>query len=114
MLHKDLLQLVFQELDHGHDMLNFSEISHRCNQIFHQEIKVSSSVHMSSTRKYMTNRHQQYHGISKAWHWNGLLWYDMNLCHNQRHGISRVWLSNESIVCHKKYYHGRQIEKLNN
>jgi len=107
LLTKDLLQLVFLELDHGYDMLNFSEISHKSNQIFHQQIKI---IYRPATKykyqmEYMENNHHQKHGISRGWHNNGKSWYKHNYVQDQKHGISRGWDSDGQLWYEKNYYH---------
>jgi len=130
-LHKDILQLVFLELDHGHDMLTFSELNHRCHQIFKQQIKIEKNE-----RIMVMKTHQgQWHGISRVWHQNGQLWVESNYMHDRRHGICRGWYKNGQL-CYElnylqgqkhgirrewypngkldyeaNYYHGTQIEK---
>jgi len=113
LLPKDLLQLIFLELDHGHDMLNFSELSRRCQQIFHQQIKVTHKPESESKyeRKYMKNNHHQKHGIYRWWDGNGYLIYEENYCQDQIHGICREWWRKNGEFMYEDYYlHGRKIE----
>jgi len=131
MYHKDLLNLVFLELENGHDMINFSEISRKCNQIFHQQIKIITY----QTQKFLENIQGQAHGISRGWYsdgqlryeenyiqgqsygicrgWydNGQLWYEHNYFHNKLHGIQRAWYKNGKLQYKYTFVHGKQIEK---
>jgi len=135
-LHRDILQLIFLELEHGRDMLNFSEVSRRCQQFFQQQIKI---IHKPATwrqyeRKYMKNNHNrehgirrgwyngkltfennyldgQLHGISRGWYSNGQLSYEENFYQDQPHGICRGWYPNGQLVHEYNYVHGQKIEK---
>jgi len=109
MHHKDLLQLVFLELDHGHDMINFSELNRKSQQIFHQQIKVSHKPEneFEYERKYMKNNHNQRHGLYYSWHFNGQLAYEHNHYQDRLHGISRGWYSNGQLGHEHNYIQGR-------
>jgi len=93
MQHKDLLNLVFHEFEDGHDMINFGEISRRCNQIFHQNIKIDMTDYSS---KFMKNNQGQKHGICRQWT-NGRLHFEDNYCHHKLHGITRAWYKNGQL-----------------
>jgi len=110
MYHKDLLNLVFLKLENGHDMINFSEINRKCNQIFHQQIKIMTTY---ANEKIMTNvhNHNHKHGICRWWHKNGQLWSEDNYLHGKQHGIQRAWYKNGELIYTKNYYHGKKIEK---
>jgi len=105
MLIKDLLQLVFLELEHGHDMINFSEINRKSHQIFHQEIKVKKSGCEDIS---MLNKHGQLHGISRVWDENGQLWWEQNYMHGQLHGIYRRWHQNGQLGYEDNYSQGHK------
>jgi len=94
MNHKDLLGVIFLEIENGHDMINFSEISRRCHQIFHQYIKIEDREYW----KQMKNIHGQLHGICRGWHTNGQLQYEWNYLHGQKHGILRGWYQNGQLM----------------
>jgi len=109
MLLKDILQLIFLEFDQGHDMLNFSEISRRCQRVFHEQIKIvhtpESSTHHEM--KYMKNRQGQRHGLVRWWHSTGQLGYSANYFHGQTHGLAREWLPNGTVIYTVSYHHGQ-------
>jgi len=111
-LHKDLLQLVFLELDHGLDMLDFSELSHRCYQIFQQQIKIINKpeTEYNYAMKYMENNcfHGQLHGISREWHKNGQLVHEHNYYQDQKHGVCRGWYYNGTFRYEHNYAQGRK------
>jgi len=103
MLHKDLLNLVFLEFENGHDMINFSELNHKCNQIFRQQIKIEDDLDI----KLMYNNQGQKHGIARTWYptyLTGQLWYEENYVRGQRHGISRGWYESGKLEYKHNYY----------
>jgi len=107
-LHKDLLQLIFLEFDHGHDMLNFSELNRRSQQIFHQQIKV---IHKPKTtynheRKYMQNNHGCGHGISRRWYSSGQLSNEGHKYKGLSHGVCRSWYENGQLFDEINWIHG--------
>jgi len=104
MYHKDLLNLVFLELENGHDMINFNEINRKCNQIFHQQIKITITRHGD---KFMKNIQGQKHGIRRGWDENGELWYEYNYYQGQRHGIHYEWYSNGQLQYENNYHYGK-------
>jgi len=140
MLPKDLLGVVFLEFDHGLDMINFSEISSRCYQVFHQilEVVVKKPSLFYDRNVYTRLRStQQIHGLDLEWekgiltgktnyvrhhkHGRQLTWHmsryvplylmhDLNWFHGVRHGRSRSWNSSEIEYDHMFHY-GKQIEK---
>jgi len=103
-LHKDLLQLVFPELEHGHDMLNFSELNHRCHQIFKQQIKIEKNERIMVMRKHQGQKH----GIYRVWHQNGQLMHERNYMHDCRHGIGRGWWSNGQLRYEFNYHRDKE------
>jgi len=114
MNHKDLLGAVFLEIENGHDMLNFSEISRRCYQIFHRHIKIiHTQVHAPFVIKYsyMINHQVQRHGINRWWYSNEKLMYETNWYRNQYHGIRRGWYSDGRFEYEDNYHYGKKIEK---
>jgi len=109
-LHKDLLQLVFLELDHGLDMLDFSELNRKSNQIFRQQIKIIHKPETDSEyeRKWMENNHHQKHGIYRKWYLNEQLYCERNYHQGKRHGILRAWNENGKIWYKDSYYQGQR------
>jgi len=113
---KDVLHLIFQKFENGHDMLNFSEISRGCNKVFHHNIEIVSKPEDSDfcARKYMKNKAGQYHGIRCALYPDGKFVYQTNYCHNLQHGIRREWFhiiyGRLDIPERRKYHHGTEIE----
>jgi len=102
---KDLLQLVFLELDHGRDMLNFSELNRKSHQIFQQQIKIGTNHRRD---KYMKNIHHQKHGIHRGWHDDWQLYYEHNYIHGQLHGITLSWHWNEKLMYKHNWYRGQK------
>jgi len=104
-LPKDLLQLVFLELDHGHDMINFSEINRKSHRIFQQQIEIKHD----NTSIYMLNKQGRRHGICRGYNFNGEeLWYENNYFHGRRHGLNRGWWANYSLPRYRdQYLHGK-------
>jgi len=93
MIPKDLLGLVFWELEDGHDMLNFSEISRRCQMIFHQNLEVRRTKDSEGDLVMFTQQKQNgwQHGLFRNW-WNShRLYQEKNYCHNQLHGKFQEW-----------------------
>jgi len=87
MLPKDLLNLVFWELEDGHDIINFSEISRRCHQIFRQNLEIVRTVDCNGDYKIFTRqkRTQQIYGLCRVWWWeNGQLKYKLNYYHGKQ------------------------------
>jgi len=104
MYHKDLLNLVFLELENGHTMINFSEINRKCNQIFQQQIKIMTTY---SNEKIMTNVHNHKHGIYRRFYYNGQLLYDFNFLQGCKHGLWREWYEDGQLGLEKNYSHGQ-------
>jgi len=113
MLPKDLLNLVFWELDHGNDLMNFSEISRRCHQIFHQNIKVIRKNDFEDAPKIYTRQKQikVRHGLYHWWHSYDQLYIARNYCHGKRHRLSRKWYFAGEIFSNCNYHYGKKIEK---
>jgi len=111
MLSKDILQLVFLELDHGHDMLNFSEIDRKCNKVFRQQIAIVY-LHPVKNSKHimMMNRHGQKHGLYRRWY-EKCLTNENNYHQGQRHGTTRGWSLLGDLLSHEIYHHGILKEK---
>jgi len=110
MLTKDILQLVFLELESGHDMINFSEISRKCYQIFHQQIEV---VHIPESRDakkniMMKNKRGQNHGLDRWWHANGQLLGEDNYFYNKMHGLERTWYQHGPLWYETRWLHGKK------
>jgi len=108
MMHKDVLYLIFQEFEDGHDMLNFSEISQKCHQIFCRQIKIVHipETHINEKRIFMANRKDQQHGIYRTWWSNGKLWYDINYHHGMVHGLSHIWNQWGQMTAETAYQYG--------
>lgn len=81
---KDILQLIFLEIEFGKDMINFSEISRRCHQIFQQIIKVERG----HNEIYMVNTQGQLHGLMREWDELDHLKMSLNWFRNEKHGYS--------------------------
>jgi len=111
MLPKDLLNLVFWELEDGHDIINFSEISRRCHQIFHQNLEVVKKIDLYGDPKIFTRqkRTQQKHGLYRVWWNNGQLYVERNFIHDQNHGLHQSFLFGGFLSVEYYYYHGKQI-----
>jgi len=105
MHHKDLLQLVFLKFEAGHDMLNFSEINRKCNQVFQQQIKINDDQQYD---KIMKNIYNQRHGICRVWRLTGQLYYEHNYYQGQLHGSSRGWWLNGQLMCEHNYLHSQR------
>jgi len=123
MLPKDLLNIIFWELTDGHDMLNFSEISRKCYQIFQQYIQINYSYcqhfkltmmiaknnyhglirmwnkHVDTLVRETNYRHGKMHGLCRGWYPSGVLWYHDNYYQNMMHGLCFI-------------YHQGQIESI--
>jgi len=95
-LTKDILQLIFLELDHGRAMFNFSELSRRCHQVFRQNIIIESRYYYDYQVRIrsMVNKQNQYHGIYRRWYIDGKLGCDCNYVRGQLHGYCKEWYSN--------------------
>jgi len=102
MYHKDLLNLVFQQFEDGHTMLNFSEISRKCHQIFSQHIKIEKN---RVGDKQMKNVCNQKHGIFRRWYANGKPMLECNYFHDEFHGIWREWYGNGQLILKCNYFH---------
>jgi len=107
-LPKDLLNLVFLEFEDGRDMLNFSEISRRCNQIFHQQIKIIYCSNSDTHVKYrsFTNNKCQLHGIDRVFHGSQMT-HDLHYLHGQKHGCQRGWYNEGQLWYERHFYHGK-------
>jgi len=110
---RDLLKLIFSEIEFGKDMINFSELSHRCNQIFHQNIKIRRQNQSASTYRKMSmfeNPHTYVqHGLYRMWHPNGKLWHSINRFRGRLHGVCTEYAKSGSILVQKYYCHGTEI-----
>lgn len=110
MLIRDILQLIFLELDRGCDMLNFSELSHSCHQTFRQQIKV---IHLpvslcdDNETKWMENNQNLFHGIYRQWNEKGQLLSESNYYQGKQHGISRMWYSNGQLKFKTSYIYNK-------
>jgi len=109
-LPKDLLGLVFWELDHGHDLINFSEIDQRCNDIFQQNLEVVKNIDpVGDPLIYMQHKlTKQKYGLLRHW-WEGTkstLFSENNYCHGKLHGRRREWWSNGTLFFEIHYHYG--------
>lgn len=111
-LPKDLLYLIFLELDHGYDMLNFSELNQRCHQIFKQQIVVREShgisIFSKNIIKCMYNNQDQKHGIWIIWYLDGQLYSQHNYFQDQLHGPRREWYPDGELRYESNYHHGQK------
>jgi len=89
MLPKDLLNLVFLELIDGHTMINFSEISRKCHQIFCRNINIKQTTTLYYHEKRMIMLYRT-HGILRGWE-DDHLTFQHNYLHGQRNGLSLGW-----------------------
>jgi len=104
-LPKDLINLVFLEFENGHDMLNFGEINRKYRQVFLQHIVLERK----NIKVAMYNRQTiQKHGITRAWHDNGQLWYDHNYLNGMKHGTWYSWWSNGDISGVHNYFQNQR------
>jgi len=87
MIPKDILQLIFWELESGHDMLNFSELNRKSHQIFRQQIKIDNYGTTNDMRTYQGSKH----GICRRLMSNGQCSYELNYYQGQFHGTNRGW-----------------------
>jgi len=137
-LPKDILNLIFWELEHGRDMINFSELNRRSQQIFRQNIVIdkfdgtynngrqATRMNIAHTTKrhglsrgykngrleYEFNRyHGQRHGTWSRWYPNGKLKFEENWHHGKAHGSHRTWYSNGELESIHLFYDGLPIEK---
>jgi len=108
MWNKDVLDLIFQEIECGKDMINFNEISRRCNQIFHQHIWVNDYQHgflMAMTKK----KNNELHGLMCRLNDNGRVAYYRNYVHNKLHGQQHGWYDTKTQPWYiDNYYHGKK------
>jgi len=88
-LPKDLLGLVFWELDSGYDMINFNEINRKCYQLFYENLEVIRTMYRVYTRKKNAPRYQ--HGLQRGWRSNNKVWYEYNFLHNLASGYYHDW-----------------------
>jgi len=111
MLPKDLLGLVFGELDHGHDLMNFSEISHRCNQIFHQTLELikETNCHQEYIVHTLHKKTKKCHGCYRVSLGKSLL-IQMNYYHHIPHGRCRHWAWGGRLLEDHTYHYGKKIE----
>jgi len=109
MLPKDLLNLVFWELDHGRDMINFSEINHRCHQIFNQNLEVVKKSDLPGDPIIFTRQKQtkHRHGLYRHWYSNGKLFNEENLYYGLFHSCQSTWWANGSCCYVYNYHYGQ-------
>jgi len=105
-LPKDLLALIFWELESGHDMINFSELNRRSQQIFRQSVNICCTWPGIRKTKKMKTKQGLIHGICRGWYPNEQLWYEYNYCHGKRHGLARSWYSNGQLECEYNFRRG--------
>jgi len=110
MLPKDLLGLVFWELEYGHDMINFSEINRRCYQIFHQNLEVQGIANDMNDPIIYTriSKTKQKHGLYRDWYNKDTLFQEINFYYDQRHGQFQEWNTNGMLGTQSQYYHGKR------
>jgi len=100
-LPKDILGLVFWELDKGHDLITFSEISRRCHQIFHQNLEVIRKNDFEDAPKIYTiaRKENMVYGLYRWWHQNGQLYQEHNYIHGKCH-YNCEWYTDGGLVRH--------------
>jgi len=105
---KDLLNLVFQEIESGHDMLNFSEISRRCHQIFHQNLEVVTEKGFDCTLIFTQHRITGLiHGVYRR-HWFIIHeLYEANWSYGKWHGSIRRWNNKRELILEEHWHHDR-------
>jgi len=112
MIPKDLLNLIFLEIEFGHDMINFSEIDCRCNQIFNQNLEVVRIVDQEGDPLIYTQRKftlQHYHGLYRRWWGNGHLFLEENYWCDLIHGQYQDWDESGNLEYSQYYHHGQPI-----
>jgi len=113
-LHKDLLGLVFVEIDHGHDLMNFSEISRRCYQIFYRNLEVVKNVDNEGDPVIYTQQKltKARHGVYRWWYFKGAQDYILcNYYYGKLHGRYRAWRKYGKLITDCNYHYGFLIEK---
>jgi len=108
-LPKDLLNLIFCEIEFGYDMMNFSEISRRCNQIFHQNLEVTRKGPTFGRRQIIYTRQRLTHlkhGIYRIWLQKDHMCYESNYFHNEWHGTRRQWSIDGQLEYEENYFCG--------
>jgi len=103
MLLRDLLEMVFNEFEDGHDMLNFREINRKCHQIFHQNLEICHEGQSSYTQKKQT---KQQHGLFRCINWLDRLQTLLNYVNGEYHGIQRQYSTTGHIYLEGSYHHG--------
>jgi len=116
MLPKDLLVMVFDQIENGHDMIKFGELNRKCHQIWKQKITVEGKN--NDKAMYLRNQSEKIqHGIRHFgvvrtdYLWN--VTSEINWYYNQKHGAHLYWDldGNPSITqhyCHNQL-HGLQF-----
>jgi len=113
MLPKDLLGLVFGELDDGYDMLIFSEISRKCHQVFCQNIEVVRT-HDTAGDPLIYMQHKltkQFHGLYRYW-WDKScrrLYIEQNFKWGELHGQDKMWGPHGELLENSRYHTGIRI-----
>jgi len=108
-LPKDLLNLVFWEIESGYDLINFSELNRKCHQIFHQNLEVVNNFceyrQVIYTQQKLSNWK---HGVYRIWNQKQhYKYYDSNYFHGEWHGVRRQWYNKRQLWYEEKYLYGK-------
>jgi len=118
MFPKDVLALVFDQIENGHDMLNFCEINSKCHQIWTQKVEVRkyTSTSTSESRLLLAytrlrqapkpRRPDQSHGLWRKWTHSGILIGETNYYHNKKHGFEFKWHVDGKYYETNQFRHG--------
>jgi len=106
-LDKNLLTMIFQELESGHDMINFREINRMCNQIFDFWVEVCQIYYCDILIVWMQKKYtQEKHGLHREWNRRGRLLDELNFCRDRRHGQQTSWLPTGEVYYSAYFHHG--------
>jgi len=105
---KDLLNLIFLEIESGHDMITFSEINRGCYLVFHQNLEVIRTVDLSNDPKIFTQLKKtgQQWGLLRTWFYNGQVFQEYNFHRGKQHGLCREWWNNGNLYGCINYHYG--------
>jgi len=111
-LPKDLLGLIFWEIESGHDMINFSELNRKCHQIFRQNLVTLKAKNPFGDLKISMKKKKSCweHGLYRSYNQLGQVVYESNYFQGSWHGY-RSWYRDGQIAEKIYYHHGILIEK---
>jgi len=112
MLPKDLLVLVFDQIENGHDMINFGELNQKCHQIWKQKIGIYHGTGRNRwIYTYLRSRGSKFmHGLSRMWlagTFYDPLGSETNYYYDQQHGQDIFWANDGRISSTTHYCHGK-------